>query len=305
MIPGKDAPFVLDFRNEAEEIYSAFKPYYDVTKLVKRSEPAELERLKHELDEAQVYHWSEVEAFARIFYRPLDMQNPADHAHMQRHLQPAIDRFKELDEESRDTFREKLNAYVRTYAFLSQIIPWADQDMEMLYSFGRCLKMPDGTSGFVKITDEVDLEYYRLERIFSGAIDLGQGTAEGVKSPTEVGTSRVKDAPAPLSEIIDVVNQRFGTEFNEEDRLFLQQIKEKACSDVRVVQTALANPLDKFRIGIRKFMEDFMVQRMAENDAIVTRYMADDAFQSTVFGGLAREIFESVHKRERELSERP
>ena len=46
-----------------------------------------------------------------------------------------------------------------------------------------------------------------------------------------------------------------------------------------------------------------MIQRMAENDAIVTRYMADDVFQSTVFAVLAHEIFESVHKRARELSE--
>ena len=41
---------------------------------------------------------------------------------------------------------------------------------------------------------------------------------------------------------------------------------------------------------------------MAENDAIVTRYMADEAFQSTLFAALAREIFESVHKRDRELA---
>ena len=33
MIPGKDAPFVLDFVNDAEDIYRAFKPYYDKTEL--------------------------------------------------------------------------------------------------------------------------------------------------------------------------------------------------------------------------------------------------------------------------------
>jgi type I restriction enzyme, R subunit len=33
MIPGKDAPFVLDFINNAEDIYRAFKPYYDTTSL--------------------------------------------------------------------------------------------------------------------------------------------------------------------------------------------------------------------------------------------------------------------------------
>ena len=305
MIPGKDAPFVLDFRNEAEEIYRAFKPYYDATSLQETSDPTKLEQLKHELDQMQVYFWSEVEAFAQIFYRPLDLQSPADHAHMQRHLQPAVDRSKAVDEETRDTFREKLFAYVRSYAFLSQIIPYSDRDMEMLYSFGRFLlpHLPRDTGEFVKITDEVDLEYYRLERVFSGAIDVSQGEGEAVRSPTAIGTSTVKDAPAPLSAVIAIVNQRYGTQFNEEDRLFLQQIKEKACSDARVVQTALANPLDKFQIGIHKLMNDFMIQRMAENDAIVTRYMADEAFQSTVFAALAREIFDSVHKRERELSE--
>lgn len=305
MIPGKDAPFVLDFRNEAEEIYRAFKPYYDATSLQETSDPTKLEQLKHELDPMQVYFWSEVEAFAQIFYRPLDLQSPADHAHMQRHLHPAVDRFKSLDEERRDTFREKLFAYVRSYAFLSQIIPYSDRDMEMLYSFGRFLlpHLPRDTAELVTITDEVDLEYYRLERVFSGAIDVSQGEGDPVRSPTAIGTSTVQDAPAPLSAVIAIINQRYGTQFNEEDRLFLQQIKEKACSDARIVQTALANPLDKFQIGIHKLMNDFMIQRMAENDAIVTRYMADEAFQSTVFAALAREIFDSVHKRERELSE--
>ena len=139
-IPGKEAPFVLDFVNEAEDIYRAFKPYYDATGLQEASDPAQLRALKHELDQAQVYHWSEVEAFARIFYKPIERQNAADHAHMQRHLQPAVDRFKAMEEEARaQEFREKLAGYVRIYAFLSQIMPYGDPDLEMLYSYGRFL----------------------------------------------------------------------------------------------------------------------------------------------------------------------
>jgi type I restriction enzyme, R subunit len=81
MIPGKDAPFVLDFVNDAENIFRAFKPYYDKTELAEVSDPLRLETLKHELDQAQVYHWSEVEAFAHIFYKPEARQASADHAH--------------------------------------------------------------------------------------------------------------------------------------------------------------------------------------------------------------------------------
>ncbi len=298
MIPGKDAPFVLDFVNDAENIFRAFKPYFDKTELAEASDPTKLEALKHELDQAQVYHWSEVEAFAQVFYKPTERQGPADHAHMQRHLQPAVDRFKAIaEEEKREAFREKLSGYVKVYAFLSQIVPYADADLEMLYSFGRFLlpHLPfDRDTTIVKVGDEVALQYYRLERVYAGPVDLRQGEAAYVKSPTEVGTGRAKDEKAPLSEIIEVLNERFGTQFSEEDRLFFQQIKEKACKSEQVIQTAMANPLDKFELGIRKLIEDLMIERMGENDKIVTRYMADQEFQASAFPILAREIFEAV-----------
>ena len=142
--------------------------------------------------------------------------------------------------------------------------------------------------------DEVALQYYRLERVFSGAILLKEGEAQYVKSPTDVGTGKAKDEKAPLSEIIEVLNERFGTQFSEADRLFFQQIKEKACKSEQIVRTALANPLDKFELGIRKLIEDLMIERMGENDKIVTRYMADQDFQGSAFPILAREIFDAV-----------
>ena len=245
---------------------------------------------------------SEVEAFAQVFYKPMERQSAADHAHMQRHLQPAVDRFKWIaDEVMRQDFREKLSGYVKIYAFLSQIIPHADLELEMLYSYGRFLlpHLPlDRDTTVVKVGgDEVALRYYRLERVFSGAILVGAGKSQHIKSPTDVGTGKAKNEKAPLSEIIDVLNERFGTQFTEEDRLFFQQIKEKACRTDQIVQTALANPLDKFELGIRKLIEDLMIVRMGENDTIVTRYVADQEFQGSAFPILAREIFESVRER--------
>ena len=298
MIPGKDAPFVLDFVNNAENIFQAFKPYYDKTELAQPSDPSSLEALKYELDQKQVYHWSEVEAFALVFYKPTERQGAADHAHMQRHLQPAVERFKAIDdEESRQAFCDKLAGYVRVYAFLSQIVPYADPELEMLYSYGRFL-LPhlqlDRDKTIIHVDNEIVLEYYRLERTFYGAIDAREGEAEYVKSPTEVGTGKAKDEKVPLSEIIKVLNERFGTQFTEEDRLFFQQIKEKACKSEQIVRTALSNSLDKFELGTRKLIENMMIERIAENDQIVTRYMEDKEFQSSAFPILAREIFEAV-----------
>ena len=98
----------------------------------------------------------------------------------------------------------------------------------------------------------------------------------------------------PLSEIIKVLNERFGTNFTEEDRHFFEQIREKATSNDQVVKLRRANPFDKFQLGLKQLLEDLMVQRMADNDKIVTRYMDDKEFGDAAFTVLSKAIYDSI-----------
>ncbi len=125
-----------------------------------------------------------------------------------------------------------------------------------------------------------------------------------VKSPAAVGTGSSEDEKKPLSEIINTLNDKFGTDFSEEDRLFFEQIKEKAVKDERVVKTAIANPvIEKFELGIKAIIESFMLQRLSENDSIVSRYMSDIDFQKPVFHLLAKDIYKTVRNAQRELNQ--
>ncbi len=293
--PGKEAPFVMDFVNDPDDIRDAFAPYYDRTELLAASDPYQLEQLKHQLDGMQVYHGSEVEAFAKVFYLPPAQQQPGDHARIEACLQPARDRFQGLDEDDRTAFRDRLSAFVNLYAFLSQIIPYGDSELERLSSFGRLLlpSLLRPRQELIDLGDEVSLEYYRLERVSSGAIILEEPEAY-VVSPSAVGTGNPEDEKAPLSEIIERLNERFGTEFTDEDRLFFEQVRERALRDEDVRKIAVANPFDKFSLGIRERLGQLMVERMGENDALVTRYLSDPEFQEVAFAVLAREIFQAV-----------
>lgn len=217
---------------------------------------------------------------------------------MQLHLQPAVDRFKAMtDETKRSEFREQLNGYVNIYSFMSQIMPYGDPSLEMLYSYGRFLlpHLPlDRDTEKVKLGDNVALQYYRLQRIYSGEITLREGDPEGVKSPTDVGTGKAKEEKVPLSEIIKILNERFGTNFTDEDRFFFEQIREKATANEQVVKLRRANPFDKFQLGLRQLIEDLMVQRMTDNDKIVTRYMDDKDFGEAAFTVLSKSIYDSI-----------
>ena len=97
-----------------------------------------------------------------------------------------------------------------------------------------------------------------------------------------------------MSEIISVLNEKFSTDFSDEDRLFFEQIKEKACKDDRIIRTANANSLDKFELGIKKIIESLMMQRISENDYIVSRYMDDADFRKAIYPILAKEIYQDV-----------
>ena len=294
--PGKQPPFVLDFVNSPADITAAFAPYYDMTELREKSDPYQLDSLAHELDQTRIYQQSEVDDFASVFYLPPLKQRADDHAKLEAALQPARDRFAALEEDAQDEFRDRLSAYVSLYTFLSQIIPYADCDLERLYAYGRMLlprlHTADGNDP-VHLASDIELEYYRIQQISSGAISI-DGDDTTVTSPTAVGTGKTEEDTEPLSQIIDRLNQLFGTNFDDSDRLFLQQIHTDALGADDIRATAQANDIDKFILAERQRIRDLMLTRLAGNDKFVNRCLNEADFGEVVEIGLLQEIFGSV-----------
>ena len=293
---GKQPPFVLDFVNSPTDIAAAFAPYYDVAELREQSDPYQLDSLAHELDQANVYLQSEVDAFASVFYLPAHKQRTDDHARLEAALQPARNRFADLDEDPQEAFRDRLTAYVRLYTFLSQIIPYADCDLERLYAYGRMLlprlHTPAGTEP-VHLGGDVELEYYRIQKVSSGAISLDNDDAT-VTSPTAVGTGKAEEDNEPLSQIIERLNQLFGTNFGESDRLFLESVQNDAMQENDMIVTAQANDFDKFFLAQRARLRELMLGRLAENEALVNRCHNEIDVGDVVDYGMMQAIFGSA-----------
>lgn len=296
---GKEDTFVLDFVNDEEEIRRSFQPYYEQTTVAETADHQKLYELQHQLDAAQVYQPSEVEAFCKVFYAPKKKQTTADHAEMYRRLQPAVDRFAALEPDAQDDFRTGLGAYVRLYAFLAQILPFTDPDLEKLYTFGRFLEMKlplDQRKNPLKLDAETALAYYRLDKISEGRIELRAGESSPVYGPTEAGTRRTETEKAKLSEIIEVLNERFGTEFKKADQLFFDSVIEETKSDAEVQQRAAANTLENFSLAMKSKVRDAIVDRMDKNEGIVTRYLNEPEFEEAAFKALVRKIYEELKR---------
>lgn len=94
-----------------------------------------------------------------------------------------------------------------------------------------------------------------------------------------------------------MLNERFGTGLTAEDRHFFEQIREKAARDDEVVGFASNNPPDKFLLGILPLVKDLMIERMSDNDALVTKFLEDEQFQTAALPYLGQAILDSIQGR--------
>lgn len=299
--PGKEDTFVLDFVNDTQEILDAFQPYYEQTIVGEQADPRQLYELQAKLDAYQVYYKTEVEEFCKVFYKPAKQQTPGDHARMNACIDPAVNRFKQLEEDAQEKIRKVLVAYRNLYAFLSQVIPFQDSDLEKLHSYVRFLitKLPRRDSGPIyDFDDEIALKYYRLQKISESSVDLQTGKGGEVSGPLSVGTGVIHSEEIELSKLIDVLNERFSTDFKPGDQLFFESIREDAVADTALRQAAVANTLENFSYVFLKALEGLFIDRMDQNEEITAKFMNEKEFQEIIGRHLMKQVYEQIREEE-------
>lgn len=300
---GKEDTFVLDFSNDTEDIKASFQPYYEVTTLEENTDPNLLYDQKNRIEDAQVIWQSEVNNFADVYFNP--KFNVSNQAKLNAYLDPAVERFKALPEDAtiegqvtQDDFKHTLISFTRLYSFLSQIIPFHDIELEKLFPYIRFLlkKLPKkGIEERLKLDDELALEYYRINQSSDGDIDLEKNQEGILSGATEAGLRKKKDdEKSPLSEIINTINDRFGTEFSETDRLFFEQIVEDCVADENLKVQARANSIDNFKFPFTDAFTNKVIERMDQNTGIFDRLMDDGDFSALVSKVILKEVYQRL-----------
>ncbi len=295
--PGKEDTFVLDFVNERDEIFQSFKDYYEFTELGDAPDAHQLYQLQHEIEEWRVFTSEEVNAVCEIWFKSRKEPTPSDHQLLNATVDLAVERFEALESEDRELFRGKVTSFRNLYTFLSQIIPYQDSGQEKLYTYLRLMlpKLPRrADDNPYELGDEVDLQFYRLQKISEGSIDLGSGEADPLKGPTEVGSKTATDEEVQLSLLVDKLNERFGTDFDKADELFFDQVVESATGKDKLLEAAKANTFENFNLVFGKMLEGLFIERMEGNEEIFAKVMNDDAFRKAAADHLGRTTYQKL-----------
>ena len=302
VIAGKTDTFVLDFVNEREDIHKAFKPYYGETEIGEMPDVHQLYALQSELEASPVIDKAEIIAFSEIWFRNRRDPTAGEHKQLNGIIDKAVARYETIDDNKKDEFKSKLVSFRNLYAFVAQMIPYQDSDLEKFYTYARFLlsKLPRRASGSgYEVEDEVALRYYRLEQVSTGSIDLEEGEAGPLKGPTEVGLRTADGKKLALSQLIDKLNERFGTDFRPADQLFFDQIAEAALENETLKTAARVNSLENFKPVFDHMLEALFIDRMEGNEEIFDRLMNDPEFRNIAAGELMRDVYERLRTGDR------
>lgn len=269
--PDKDTTYILDFVNEPAEVLKAFKTYYETAELEAVTDPHSVYDLRAKLDATGYYDDFEVERVAKVDLDPAGTQKQLDAA-----IAPVADRLlkrykaaqqdkaaaEEHGEEkaaktAKDTlealvlFKNDMGAYVRLYAFLSQIFDYGNTDIEKRFLFYKRL-IP--LLEFGRERDTVDLSkvvltHHNLKNRGKQTLNLGQGEHYTLQPMDAMGSGAVQEKQqAYLVDIIEKVNGLFEGELSDDDQLVYVNgvLKGKLLENETLIQQAANNTKEQF-----------------------------------------------------------
>jgi len=292
--PEKHDVFVLDFANDSATIEAAFADYYRTTVLADETDPNKLHDLVAVLTKSGVYTSEHVETFVIRYLAGVERDQ----------LDPLLDacaaEYLERDEDDQVTFKGSAKAFVRTYAFLSAILPYSNPWWEKLSIFLDFLipKLPapiedDPTAG---ILETIDMESYRAEKREAMKIALPDEDAEILPVPTSSASGQAELDLERLSGILMSFNERFGNIDWQNADLVHQRITvdipQKVAADEAYRNAQANNDPENARVEHDKALMRVMVSLMKDETELFKQFMDNPGFKTwltdTIFNATYR-----------------
>ncbi len=289
--PKKHDVFVLDFLNDTDIIRHSFATFYRATILADETDPNKLHDLQADLDGAQVYSSEQIDDFVERYLSGAERDQ----------LDPVLDAcvavyLSDLDEGGQVDFKGKAKGFVRTYGFLSSVLPYNNVAWEKRSIFLNFLvsKLPapqedDLSKG---ILDAIDMDSYRVEKRAMQKIILPDKDTEIDPVPTASGGSRPEPELDRLSSILKAFNEYFGDiHWEDPDRvqkLITETVPSRVAADTAFKNARLNSDKENARIESDKALLRVMTSVVKDDTEFFKQFMDNESFKrwltDAVFG---------------------
>ncbi len=278
--PKKYDTAVLDFFNDPEEIIASFSRYYKTTLLSGETDPNKLYNLLAEMESYQVYSYDNVEVLVDRYLNGAARDQ----------LDPIMDScaavYKQLNTDGQIKFKSAAKGFVRTYGFLSAILPYGSPEWEKLSIFLNMLipKLPSPQEEDLSqgILDAIDLDSYRIEKRATISLVLPDENAEVGPVPTGMATGKRDPDMDLLSAILSEFNDMFGNiDWNDADnvRRQIMEIPGMVSRDEQYQNAVRNSDKQEARTESDRVLQKIIFSIMADNMELFKQYTDNHEFK--------------------------
>ena len=261
--------------------------------------PNKLHDLQADLDGSQVYDDIQVHALVELYLgnAARDQLDPI--------LDACVARYKEeLDEDGQVDFKGKAKAFVRTYSFLSSLLPYSSASWEKLSIFLTFLipKLPapqeeDLARGLL---ETIDMDSYRVEKQAAMRIALADEDAEIAPVPAAGGGHRAEPELDRLSNILNIFNEQFGNiEWQDVDRvrrLITEDIPARVANDRAYQNAQKNNDKQNARIEHDRALARVMTSVLKDDTELFKQFSDNDSFHRWLADTVFAQTYEQQSK---------
>ena len=149
-----------------------------------------------------------------------------------------------------------------------------------------------------EIQQNIDMESYRVQQIFEGSIALDRGEGEVEPIIAKGGYAPPPEEIEALSQIIRELNERFGTDFSEKDKVFIEELEQRLTADAALAASVRANVPENARLTFDYVVNDRLQEMVDTNFEFYKRVTDDPEFGKFFLDWLFERFRKSIDRTE-------
>ncbi len=288
--------FVLDFKNEYDDIQKAFSPFYTETILNETITPSDIRAVEAQVDQYNFLDIDDIESFNEYLYQ--EKRTAKDKAKMWSLLDKSLQIINKFGPLEKMEIRATIKRFIRFYSFLIQATCYENVDLHKKYNFLSYLvkeiEIGGGGNDF-DIADKITASNFKQKKTGEQTREIESKPEVDLPKPNEVFFDEA--AKKKLSEIIDEINAAYNKNFDVDvASKSALQMRDLLLKNGHLRDSARNNSLKDFRFAYFDAVQEALLEGYEQNQDFFALLLDNDEKKRELMQVFLEDVYKNLRE---------
>ena len=288
--------FVLDFKNEYDDIQKAFSPFYTETILNETITPSDIRAVEAQVDQYNFLDIDDIESFNEYLYQ--EKRTAKDKAKMWSLLDKSLQIINKFGPLEKMEIRSTIKRFIRFYSFLIQATCYENVDLHKKYNFLSYLvkeiEIGGGGNDF-DIADKITASNFKQKKTGEQIREIESKPEVDLPKPNEVFFDEA--AKKKLSEIIDEINAAYNKNFDVDvASKSALQMRDLLLKNGHLRDSARNNSLKDFKFAYFDAVQEALIEGYEQNQDFFALLLDNDEKKRELMQVFLEDVYKNLRE---------